>query len=81
MENKKITRAEYKEKYLQVKHLKKRGAIMVSKETKIKLKQLCSAADNKRVPMGCLIENIISDHLQRNSEVIEELYKYDIPIW
>lgn len=77
-----LSREEYKVKFLtRCKTEGKRGMVPVSRPTKNKLKQLCSAVDGPRLPIGNLLEKIIDEHCTIHSGTIKELYKEDIPIY
>ena len=77
-----LTRKEYKKKFLHKVPVEgKRTSIPVSRETKNKLRQLCTAVDGPRIPVGSLVENIIDEHCQQHSKAIGELYRNDIPVY
>lgn len=78
--NKQLTREEYKARFLSREPIEgKRSSVAISRVTKNKLRQLCTAADGRRVPIGCLVEKIVDEHCKTHASTIEELYQNDIP--
>ena len=79
---KRLTRAEYKTKFLGSNPPERTecSTVVISIDTKNKLRQLCSAQDGTRARTVVLLENIVKEHLERHADTITELYKEDIPI-
>lgn len=77
-----MTRKEYKEKFLTKFKLEgRKTTVPVTQETKNKLKQLCTAVDGPRLPIGNLVEKIIDEHCELHSGTIKQLYQKDIPVY
>lgn len=78
--NKQLSREEYKAHFLSAVSISgERSAVTISRETKNKLRQLCTAADGRRASTGALVEKIVDEHCELHASTIEELYKKDIP--
>lgn len=77
-----MTREEYKEKFLtRCKLEDRRTTVPVTQTTKNKLRQLCTAVDGPRLPIGNLVEKIISEHCELHAGTIKQLYQKDIPVY
>lgn len=78
--NQQLTREEYKARFLSREPIEgKRSVVTISRVTKNKLRQLCTAADGRRASTGALVEKIVDEHCELHASTIEELYKKDIP--
>lgn len=78
--NEQLSREEYKTRFLSGEPIEgRRSTVTISRITKNKLRQLCTAADGRRVPTGGLVEKIVDEHCRTHASTIEELYQKDIP--
>lgn len=78
--NEQLSREEYKARFLAGERIEgKRATVTITRQTKNKLRQLCTAADGRRVATGGLVEKIVDEHCKTHASTIEELYRHDIP--